>query len=48
MGRMLDALDHPIVFGFAITLVVLGFASLLTYAGKSAGWSGLASVAQHP
>lgn len=48
LERFLDALDHPVMFGFAITLVVLGFATLITYGAKSLNWPGLSAVAQHP
>jgi hypothetical protein len=48
LERFMDALDHPVMFGFAITLVVLGFATLITYGAKAWGLPGLAAVAQHP
>lgn len=48
MERLLDALDHPVMFAFAITLVVLGFATLITYGGKAAGMPGLSAMGQHP
>lgn len=48
LGRLLDALDHPVMFAFAMTLVVIGFASLITYGAKAAGWPGLAALSQHP
>jgi hypothetical protein len=48
LERLLDALDHPVMFAFAITLVVLGFATLITYGGKAAGMPGLSAMGQHP
>lgn len=49
MARSLrSSLDHPIFFTFVITLCVLAWASLITWAAKKAGLSGLAAFAQHP
>jgi hypothetical protein len=47
-GKVLDALDHPIVFVFFITLAVLGMSSLLTWGFKAAGLPGPAALSQHP
>jgi hypothetical protein len=46
-NKTLDSLDHPIVFAFLITLVVLGTSSLLTWGFKSAGMAGPAALSQH-
>jgi hypothetical protein len=40
--------DHPLLFALAITMVVLGASSLITWGAKAAGLHGLASLAQHP
>lgn len=47
-SEVLDALDHPIFFSFAITLAVVGWLALLTWGSKAAGWSGPAALFQHP
>lgn len=47
-NKVLDAMDHPIVFVFFMTLAVLGASALLTWGFKAAGLPGPAALAQHP
>jgi len=44
----LDALDHPVVFVFFITLAVIGMTSILTWGFKRANMPGPAALTQHP
>lgn len=46
--KVLDSLDHPIIFIFFVTLAVCGTMSLLTWGFKAAGMAGPAAVVQHP
>lgn len=48
MKKTLDALDHPIVFVFFLTLAVIGMQSVLTWAFKSLNAPGPAALTQHP
>ena len=36
----LEKLDHPLVFAFAITFVVIGLMSVLGWGFASLGWTG--------
>lgn len=45
---MMEAMDHPIVFAFFMTLSVIGMTSLLTWGFKRAGLPGPAALTQHP
>lgn len=46
--KLAGALDHPIFFSFAITLVVIFWLAMFTWAAKAANLPGLAALAQHP
>lgn len=47
-SKILDALDHPVLFIFFVTLAVLGMSALMTWGFKTLGWTGPAALAQHP
>ena len=47
-GELVEALDHPIFFSFVITLVVVAWLSILTWAAKAGGLPGPAALFQHP
>ena len=47
-GKLVQALDHPIVFIFFVTCAVAGMMTLLTWGFKSIGATGPAAVFQHP
>lgn len=46
--KVLDGLDHPIVFVLFMTFAVCGTMALLTWAFKAAGMPGPAAMVQHP
>lgn len=48
MNKALDALDHPVIFIFFVTLAVCGMSALLTWGFKTLGWTGPAALFQHP
>ncbi len=48
MERLLDALDHPIIFVLFMTLAVFGVAAMATWGAKKMGWAGIANFFQHP
>lgn len=48
MERILDTLDHPIMFVFFMTLAVFGTAAVATWGFKRLGWTGPAAFFQHP
>lgn len=43
-----ETMDHPLVFLIVITLGVMAMSSIFTWAGKSTGLYGVASISQHP
>jgi hypothetical protein len=43
-----QALDHPIFFSFVMTLVVVAWMAILTWAFKAANLPGPAALFQHP
>jgi hypothetical protein len=47
-SEIASALDHPIFFSFVVTLVVVGWMALLTWAAKAANLPGPAALFQHP
>lgn len=47
-GEVLDGLDHPITFTFAVALVVVVWLAIITWGAKAAGIPGLAALVQHP
>lgn len=47
-GEFLDALDHPVLFSFAITLVVVAWMAIFTWLFKALNWPGPAALFQHP
>jgi hypothetical protein len=47
-AKLVEALDHPIIFILFVTLAVCGMSTMLTWGFKSLGWSGPAAVVQHP
>ncbi len=48
VNRAIEIVDHPLVFGIAITLMVVPIMALLTVLFKFLGWSGPASLVQTP
>jgi hypothetical protein len=47
-GELIEALDHPIFFSFVITIVVVAWMAILTWAFKAANLPGPAALFQHP
>lgn len=47
-GKLVEALDHPIVFVLFITMAVIGMSALLTWGFKKAGLPGPATLVQAP
>lgn len=47
-GEIADALDHPIFFTLLITLAVVAWAAIFTWAFKAANLPGPAALFQHP
>lgn len=47
-AELADALDHPIVFTFLVTLAVIFWMSVLTWLFKAANLPGPAALVQHP
>jgi hypothetical protein len=43
-GKLLDALDHPVIFVFALGLALVGLYGVAVYAMSEAGWSGPAQA----
>lgn len=43
-----SALDHPIFFSLVMTIVVVAWMSIFTWAFKAAGLPGPAALFQHP
>ena len=48
MGRIVELMDHPLLFALAITLMVVPMMALLTALFKWLGWAGPAALVQHP
>lgn len=48
MSKLLDKLDHPVVFVFFLMLALAGATSIFYYITKGAGLQGAASVLKHP
>ena len=48
VDRFIELIDHPLVFALAITMMVVPMMALLTALFKYLGWSGPASLVQHP
>jgi hypothetical protein len=46
--ELASALDHPIFFSIVITLVVVAWMSIFTWAAKAANLPGPAALFQHP
>jgi heme/copper-type cytochrome/quinol oxidase subunit 2 len=46
--EFLDALDHPIFFSIVITLVVVAWMAIFTWAFKAANLPGPAALFQNP
>lgn len=46
--ELAEALDHPIFFSLVITLVVVAWMAVLTWAFKAANLPGAAALFQHP
>lgn len=47
-AELASALDHPIFFSLVITLVVVAWMAVLTWAAKAANLPGAAALFQHP
>lgn len=47
-AELRDALDHPIFFSLVITLAVVAWMAILTWAAKAANLPGPAALFQHP
>lgn len=47
-GDLRESLDHPIFFTFVITIVVVAWMAILTWAFKAANLPGPAALFQHP
>lgn len=43
-GRLIDVVDHPLLFMLATTLFVVAFINILYYLCIKAGWTGPASL----
>lgn len=48
VGRLIEIVDHPLVFGIAIVFLVVPIMALLTVLFKFLGWPGPASLVQTP
>lgn len=48
VGRLVELLDHPLLFALAITMMVVPMMALLTALFKYLGWAGPAALVQHP
>jgi hypothetical protein len=48
MTKLLDAVDHPLMFILFVTLAVNGMNALATHLFKQMGWTGPAAFFQHP
>lgn len=48
VNRFIELIDHPLVFAFAVTLMVVPMMALMTALFKYLGWSGPASLVQTP
>ncbi len=46
--QIAGALDHPIFFSLVVTLVVVAWMAIFTWAFKAANLSGPAALFQHP
>lgn len=47
-GEFIGALDHPIFFSLVLTVVVVAWMAVLTWAFKAANLPGPAALFQHP
>jgi heme/copper-type cytochrome/quinol oxidase subunit 2 len=47
-GEVVEALDHPIFFSIVITIVVVAWMAIFTWAFKAANLPGPAALFQHP
>jgi len=48
VGHVLDLADHPLLFAFAITLMVVPMMALLTALFAYLGWDGPRALVQTP
>lgn len=48
VGHVLDLADHPLMFAFAITLMVVPMMALLTSLFAYLGWAGPQALMQTP
>lgn len=48
LNSMLEVADHPLVFSLAITFMVIFWMAMLTFLFQYLGWTGPASLSQHP
>jgi hypothetical protein len=47
-GDVVEALDHPIFFSLVLTVVVVAWMAIATWAFKAANLPGPAALFQHP
>lgn len=47
-SRLVELVDHPLLFALSITLMVVPMMALLTALFKWLGWAGPAALVQHP
>lgn len=47
-NHLIELADHPLLFAFAITLMVVPMMALMTALFKWLGWAGPAALVQHP
>lgn len=47
-GKLLDSLDHPIVFVILMMFAVVAMAAIFVWLFKAVGWPGPAALLQHP
>lgn len=47
-NKVIESLDHPVVFVVLITFAVCGCSALMTWGFKAAGLAGPATLVQNP
>ena len=48
MSAIADIADHPLTFSLSIALMVIFWMAMLTFLFQYLGWTGPASLVQHP
>lgn len=46
--KVVEAADHPLIFAFAIVMLIVPSMAFLNWAFAAIGWSGPASLFKHP